>query len=200
MILETLIFTLFYLFLWKYMEIPLEPVNYLSVIHAFCTVIVFGLYGASSYYIRYLIFIHSFVYFGVDYIQTNEKIWKIHHFLSMINIAFGLIFDIQLQSSVQSLFWMEVGGCLYHISRIFPQNKWVRQLFIFSYIGSRLACLPSAYDFVMLTLQITFTFVNSISLFWNIFAFMNLILGLSILAMNGWFIQKQIQKYFIDFP
>jgi len=85
--------------------------------------------------------INSMAYFLIDSLVLVDTIWVTHHTLSIGCAIFGIAGTHQVVGGAIYVWYAEIGGLLYHISRMWPDSKRVRQLFLVCYLYSRLVML-----------------------------------------------------------
>jgi len=85
--------------------------------------------------------INSMAYFIIDSLVLIDTLWITHHSLSIGCSIFGIAGTRQVVGGSIYVWYAEIGGLLYHISRIWADSKKVRQIFLVSYLASRLVML-----------------------------------------------------------
>jgi hypothetical protein len=88
-----------------------------------------------------IIDMNSMAYFIVDSLVLIDTIWVTHHSLSIGCSIFGCAGTRQVVGGAVYVWYAEIGGLLYHISRMWADSKTVRQVFLVSYLCSRLVML-----------------------------------------------------------
>jgi len=88
-----------------------------------------------------IIDINSMAYFTIDSLVLIDTIWITHHSLSIGCAIFGIAGTRQVVGGAIYCWYAEIGGLLYHISRMWADSKIVRQVFLVCYLGSRLVML-----------------------------------------------------------
>ena len=168
---ETIVFfSCLGIYYWMMIKLTLTPINWMSVVHSFTCLWVF--------FAQRAVFIQSLAYFIVDMIYSKEWMWKIHHAVAIV-IEIGMLggYDtVNISNDV--LFYFEIGGCMYHISRIFKSSVLIRAMFLFMYAFSRwkLAWI---------------IWVNRTALgYWFVFMFA------FVLLLNAYFLLVQIKNFF----
>jgi len=187
---QFLICIFIYVGLWKWVKVPTNPVNALSIIHASSSIV---LYWVQLYDLQML---QSIAYFIVDTFQTDFWIWRIHHTFAVILQSLFVYKQSEMNlAGSYFLYWSEIGGILYHISRMFPKNQHVRMTFLISYFLSRIMLLYST-SFVFSTLYV---FAMQSPLLIQIHVICSALIGNLILVLNAWFLKKQVDLYKKDF-
>lgn len=189
MFLSFLICTLIYVGLWKWVKIPVYPVNYLSVIHASSSIVLYLMN------FKELQLIQSISYFIIDIFQTDLWMWRFHHFFAIVCEGLVIYKDQELILLCSHfLYWSEIGGILYHMSRMFPTSKFVRCAFLLFYFASRIMLAYSA-SFIHY-----FCYHFSEPFIWKkLHVYSVSLIGNCLLAMNAWFLKKQFDIYKKDF-
>lgn len=179
---------LFYCALF-FMGVPTQPLNVLSLIHASSTVLMY--YGLHwDVWILY----NSIAYFLVDSYITWGSYWVLHHGLAILGLIPALVYP-DLREFMLPLFGLaEIGGVLYHISRLYGKNKACRQLFLVTYGFSRFL---ATLFFFPLVIEV-FTNVDR-SIVHHFAAVVQTGMVAALIPFNWWFFSKQLQLYQRDF-
>jgi len=82
--------------------------------------------------------LNSLAYFIVDTFYLIDTVWVTHHSLSIGCAIFGLAGTTQTVGGAVYVWYAEIGGLLYHISRIWPDSQRVREIFLVCYFTSRM--------------------------------------------------------------
>jgi len=88
-----------------------------------------------------IIDINSMAYFIIDSLVLIDTLWVTHHTLSIGCAIFGIAGTHQVVGGSIYVWYAEIGGLLYHFSRMWPDSKTVRQIFLVFYLISRLVML-----------------------------------------------------------
>jgi len=87
---------------------------------------------------------NSGAYFLIDTLVLIDTIWVTHHSLSIGCSLFSLAGTRQVLGGSIYVWFAEIGGLLYHISRMWPNSKLIRQIFLVCYLISRLVMIRIA--------------------------------------------------------
>jgi len=88
-----------------------------------------------------IIDLNSMAYFIIDSTVLIDTLWITHHSLSIGCALLGIAGTRQVVGGAVYVWYAEIGGLLYHISRMWADSKLVRQIFLVSYLISRLMML-----------------------------------------------------------
>jgi len=73
---------------------------------------------------------NSIAYFVVDTLMLIDTFWVTHHSLSIACALFGIAGTTQVTGGAVYVWYAELGGLLYHVSRMWPESKLVREIFL----------------------------------------------------------------------
>ena len=170
-----------------------DNVNMVSIIHAsICVAWTFFFFDFDddifeSSIASNILIPHSMAYFMLDTCVTNSNMWRFHHIITIMTEVSAWF--IARNCAAYALYYTEMGGVLYHISRVYKDSFMCRTMFLIMYVYSRYTLC--VFSFTRYLIKDTNIYIHTeYFLYWMIFVFF-----MCVIFMNAYFTVMQIKSW-----